>query len=82
MPSHDTFSRVFRRLDPEQFRACFATFMQRFARSCQGVVAVDGKTLRRSFDTAAKGSPLHMVSAWACEQRLMLGQLAVDGKSN
>ena len=46
VPSHDTFSRVFRRLDPEQFRACFATFMQRFARSCQGVVAVDGKTLR------------------------------------
>jgi predicted transposase YbfD/YdcC len=82
VPSHDTFSRVFRRLDPEQFRACFATFMQRFARSCQGVVAIDGKTLRRSFDTAAKGSPLHMVSAWACEQRLVLGQLAVDGKSN
>jgi hypothetical protein len=46
------------------------------------VVAIDGKTLRRSFDTAAKGSPLPMVSAWACAQRLVLGQLAADGKSN
>jgi hypothetical protein len=82
VPSHDTFSRVFRLLDPEQFRACFAKFMQRFAESCQGVVAIDGKTLRRSFDTAAGASPLHMVSAWGCEQRLVLGQLAVDGKSN
>jgi hypothetical protein len=82
VPGHDTFSRVFRRLDPEQFRACFATFVQRFAQTCQGVVAIDGKTLRRSFDTAAKDSPLPMVSAWACEQRLVLGQLAVDGKSN
>jgi predicted transposase YbfD/YdcC len=82
VPSHDTFSRVFRLLDPEPFRACFVAFMQRFAATCQGVVAVDGKTLRRSFDTAAGASPLHLVSAWACEQRLVLGQLAVDGKSN
>jgi predicted transposase YbfD/YdcC len=82
VPSHDTFSRVFRRLDPEPFRACFVAFMQRFAAICQGVVAVDGKTLRRSFDIAAGSSPLHLVSAWACEQRLVLGQLAVDGKSN
>jgi hypothetical protein len=43
------------------------------------VVAVDGRTLRRSFDTAADASPLHLVSAWACEQRLVLGQLAVEG---
>jgi predicted transposase YbfD/YdcC len=46
------------------------------------VVAIDGKTLRRSFDRASGGSALHLVSAWACEQRLVLGQLAVDGKSN
>jgi predicted transposase YbfD/YdcC len=82
IPSHDTFSRVFRLLDPTQFRTCFVTFMRRFAATCQGVVAIDGKTLRRSFDTASGGSPLHLVSAWACEQRLVLGQLAVDGKSN
>ena len=82
VPSHDTFSRVVRLLDPVQFRACFVAFMRRFAETCQGVVAVDGKTLRRSFEQAADASPLHLVSAWACEQRLGRGQLAVDGKSN
>ena len=45
-PSHDTFSRLFRRLDPEQFRACFQRFMTRFAEACQGVIAIDGKVLR------------------------------------
>ena len=44
-PSHDTFSRLFRRLDPEQFRACFQRFMTRFAEACQGVIAIDGKVL-------------------------------------
>lgn len=82
VPSHDTFSRVFRLLDPAPFRRCFLAFMRRFAATCQGVVALDGKTLRRSFDRAASASPLHLVSAWAVEQRLVLGQLAVDGKSN
>src|SRR5215210_9570281 len=82
IPSHDTFSRVFRLLDPIQFHACFVAFMRRFAEGCQGVVAVDGKTLRRSFDRAATASPLHLVSAWAVEQRLVLGQMAVDDKSN
>lgn len=56
--------------------------MRRFAETHQGVIAVDGKTLRRSFDRAAAGSPLHMVSAWGSEQRLVLGQIAVDAKSN
>lgn len=82
IPSHDTFSRVFRLLDPAQFHACFLAFMRRFAEGCQGVVALDGKTLRRSFDRAAGLSPLHWVSAWAVEQRLVLGQVAVDGQSN
>lgn len=89
IPSHDTCSHVFRLLDPAQFRACFLTFMRRFAETCQTapralgrVIAVDGKTLRRSFDRAASASPLRLVSAWAVEQRLGLGQLAVDGKSN
>src|SRR5688500_6136524 len=53
-PSHDTFSRVLRRLDPDQFRACFQRFMARFAETAQGVVAIDGKVLRRSFDTASR----------------------------
>ena len=82
VPSHDTFSRVFRLLDPGRFHAWFIAFMQRFAESCQGVVAIDGKTLRRSFDRAARASPLHLVSAWAVDQRLVLGQLAVGDKSN
>jgi predicted transposase YbfD/YdcC len=82
IPSHDTFSRVFRRLDPAPFRACFVRFMERFAAALLGVVAIDGKTLRRSFDRAAGKSPLHMVHAWAADQRLLLGQIAVDDKSN
>jgi len=82
LPSHDTFSRVFRALEPEQFRRCFQDFMARFAETCQGVIAIDGKVLRRSFDTASAKSSLHMVSAWGCEQRLVLGQIATDTKSN
>ena len=81
-PSHDTFSRLFRLLDPEQFRDCFQRFMARFAEACHGVVAIDGKVLRRSFDKASGKSALHMVSAWGCEQRLVLGQIATDAKSN
>ena len=60
-PSHDTFSRVFRLLDPEQFGACFRRFMAPFARACHGVVAIDGKVVRRSFDRASGKSALHMV---------------------
>ena len=53
IPSHDTFSRVFRLLDPAQFHAGFLRFMQRFSETLEGVVALDGKTLRRSFGRAA-----------------------------
>jgi hypothetical protein len=82
LPSHDTFSRLFRLVDPEQFRAVFQRFMARFAETIQGVVAIDGKVLRRSFDRASNKSALHMVSAWGCEQRLVLAQIATDVKSN
>ena len=82
VPSHDTFSRVFRLLDPEQFRACFQRFMAQFGATCGGVIAIDGKVLRRSFDTASATSALHMVSAWGCDQRLVLAQIATDAKSN
>ena len=81
-PSHDTFSRLFRRLDPDRFRAAFQRFMTEFSQTCKGVVAIDGKVLRRSFDTASGKSALHMVSAWGCEQRMVLGQIATDAKSN
>jgi predicted transposase YbfD/YdcC len=82
LPSHDTLSRLFRNLDPDQFRVSFQQFMAQFSAQCQGVVAIDGKVLRRSFDRASGKSALHMVSAWGCEQRLVLAQIATDAKSN
>ncbi len=82
LPSHDTFSRLFRLLDPVQFGSAFQRFMARFSEKIQGVVAIDGKLLRRSFDRASGKSALHMVSAWGCEQRLVLAQIATDVKSN
>src|SRR5271166_6687820 len=82
LPSHDTFSRLFRLLDPVAFGECFSQFMQEFSQQTAGVVAIDGKTLRRSFDTASEKSALHMVSAWSCEERLVLAQIATDEKSN
>ena len=85
IPSHDTFSRVFRLLDPEQFRACFQSFMARFSETAavanKGVVAIDGKVLRGSFDKASGQSPLHMVSAWGNAQGLVLAQIAVEARS-
>lgn len=77
IPSHDTFSRVFRLLDPVAFETCFVRFMQRFSKALQSVAAIDGKTLRRSFDRAAGKSALHRLHAWSADQRLLLGQLAV-----
>ena len=82
LPSHDTFSRLFRLLDPTQFQAAFQRFMAGFSEQCQGVVAIDGKVLRRSFDRASGKAALHMVSAWGCEQRMVLAQIATDAKSN
>jgi hypothetical protein len=81
-PSHDTFSRLFRLLDPDQLRIVFQRFMGRFGQAAQAVVAIDGKVLRRSFHRARGQSPLHMVSAWASEQGLVLGQVSTDAKSN
>jgi predicted transposase YbfD/YdcC len=83
IPSHDTFRRVFMLLDPDAFEACFA----RWAQSLMGkvereVVAIDGKTLRRSGSRRHQHGPLHLVSAWASDQGLVLGQREVDGKSN
>lgn len=82
IPSHDTFSRVLKMLDPEAFQRWFLGFMGQFAEGIAGVVALDGKTLRRSYDRAEGQSALHLISAWADEQRLVLGQVAVDDKSN
>jgi len=81
-PSHDTFSRLFRDLDPDQFRLSFQQFMAQFSTQAQGLVAMDEKVLRRSFDRASGKSALHMVNAWGSEQRLVLAQIAVEDKSN
>src|SRR5215208_1830173 len=83
IPSHDTFGRVFRRLDPEEFRRCFLGWVRAVvgAPGAQ-VVAVDGKTLRRSHDRRAGKGALHLVSAWASASGLVLGQVATDAKSN
>lgn len=83
IPSHDTFGRVFARLDPAVLMACIQQWLDALGAAVAGeVVAIDGKTLRGSFDTAAGKNPLHLVSAWACTARLTLGQVAVDAKSN
>jgi predicted transposase YbfD/YdcC len=83
IPTHDTFRRVFARLDAEQFQACFAEWVQAVSQVLTGqVVAVDGKTLRRSHDRAIGRQALQLVSVWATENRLVLGQRQVDGKSN
>jgi predicted transposase YbfD/YdcC len=82
IPSHDTFGRVFARLDPAAFEGCFLTWVRSIARQTAGeVVAVDGKTLRRSHDRT-NGGAIEMVSAWAETNRLVLGQRAVDAGSN
>src|ERR687894_314423 len=83
IPSHDTFRRVFMLIDPDAFEVCFSRWVQSWAREvAREVVAVDGKTVRRSGSRRHDHGPLHVVSAWASGQGLALGQRAVDGKSN
>jgi predicted transposase YbfD/YdcC len=83
IPSHDTFARVFARLNPEQFQACFLTWVRSLVRLSDGeVIAIDGKTLRQSYNRADDKAAIHMLSAWATANRLVLGQRKVDAKSN
>lgn len=83
IPCGDTFRRVLARLEPEAFGRCFTAWMRALAGSTEGkLVALDGKTMRRAFDTATGAPALHAVSAWAAENCLVLGQLAVDDDSN
>lgn len=98
IPSHDTFARLFARLEPTAFEECFTLWTQEMSDSVASdpessaqsnaqssaprIIALDGKTLRRSFDTATGQSALHLVSAWSSEHRLILAQQGVDEKSN
>lgn len=83
IPSHDTFGRVFARIDPVQFEACFTEWVQAVNEVIEGqIVAIDGKTLRRSYDRRGDKTAIHMVSAWASANRLVLGQIRVDDHSN
>lgn len=83
IPSHDTFGRVFRRLKAEAFQACFLAWVKAVNTITGGqVIAIDGKELRRSMDKTLGKRAIHMVSAWASENRLVLAQQKVDEKSN
>lgn len=82
LPSHDTFSRVFRLLDPQAFGRAFEAFLTDLGADGSGVLAIDGKTLRRSFDRAAGRSPLHVVTAFGADARLSIGQRAVAPGEN
>lgn len=83
IPSADTFRRVLSAIDPVQFNACFIAWVQALSEGTQGkLVAIDGKTIRHSFDRATGKKALHLVSAWIVENRLTLGQVATEEKSN
>jgi predicted transposase YbfD/YdcC len=83
IPSHDTFARVFARIDPEAFEASFQQWVKAFVSTLAAeVVAIDGKTAKGSYDREGGVKALQLVSAWATEHRFVLGQCAVDSKSN
>lgn len=83
IPSHDTFNRVFARLNPERFQACFINWVMAVSEIIGAqVIAIDGKVLRCSHDKGIGKAAIDMVSAWATANRLVLGQVKVDEKSN
>ena len=83
IPSHDTFGRVFARLDPVQFEQGFLSWVASVFAATEGeVVAIDGKTARRSHDRSKGKEAIHLVSAWATANHLVLGQRKVEDKSN
>jgi len=83
IPSDDTFARVFAAIDPDEFQKAFISWVKVIQTMTRGeIVAIDGKTLRRSHDRSAGKKPIHMVSAWACENHMVLGQVKTEAKSN
>ncbi len=81
VPSHDTFSRVFRMLDPQAFEQAFRRFMQAFAEATEGVVAVDGKALRRAYEGGKSHMPPIMVTAWGVQTRMALANVLAAGNN-
>lgn len=83
IPSEDTFRRVFNALNPDTFQECFSSWMHALADGTRGkLIAIDGKTARRSFDREHGLKPVHLVNAWVVENQLVLGQVATEEKSN
>lgn len=83
IPSHDTIARLFAALNPTALQECFLSWVKAVAQLSAGeIIAIDGKTLRHSYDNGGKKGAIHMVSAWASQNRLVLGQVKVDEKSN
>lgn len=82
IPSHDALNDLVNALDPELFKACFTQWVETLRDADPDIIAIDGKTSRRTHDRAKGRGALHMVSAWAARQRLVLGQQAIDEKSN
>lgn len=83
IPSHDTFSRVFSRIEPEQFQECFLSWVNSIVKELElEVIAIDGKTMKQSYDRNHQQKALHIVTAWSSSHQLVLGQKKVDKKSN
>lgn len=83
IPSHDTFVRVFQLLDPEQLQICFQSWINEIQNRLEGeIVAIDGKTLRHSYDHSREKSAVHLLQAWAVQSGLVLAQREVGEKTN
>lgn len=82
IPSHDTLNRVFQMIDSEQLHSAFCKWTAAIAKNIKGVVAIDGKTVRRSKENSDGTKPIHVVSAWSNELSLVLGQICTEEKSN
>lgn len=81
-PSHDQLGDIFSKLDPEQFQSCFIAWVSSLTGLSGDIVAIDGKTLRRSYQQGGRKGAIHMISAFSANQRLVLGQKNVSDKSN
>jgi len=82
IPSHDTINRVISMLSPEEFSKCLIEWTKTLSENLRGVAAIDGKTLRRSYQDASKKNPLHIVSAWSSSNGIVMGQVETEEKSN